>query len=390
MPAIDRLLMRVKEAGGSDLHLADGQPPWMRRLGQVAALQNEPALGPDALGALLREIAPPASWERGERAGDITFAYSPDGRTRFRVNCYRHAGGRGAACRLIPDASPLLMELGLAPVLADLAKLHAGLVLVAGQAGAGLSTTIAALCNEVASDQTRRLLTLEDTIEFIIPSRHSTVVQRQVGPHVPSVIAGLREAVRGGFDVVYAGELRSRELTALALTVAESGVLVLATLRGSGVVRVLEHILGQFPEDQHQWARSMLANALRGLSVQHLVNMADGAWRCAVNEVLVGTPSVSTAIREGYISKLSVMIQAGAADGMITMDESLYKKLEAKAITAAEALAHAVEKSRFQSLVKETELPPPASGPASSAKVAVPGPQGLAGRTQFLPRRPGA
>ena len=119
MPAIDRLLMRLKEAGGSDLHLADGQPPWLRRLGLLSVLPNESALAPDALSALLREIAPPTSWERGERTGDTTFAYCPDGQTRFRVNCYRHNGGRGAACRLIPSTIPPLTELGLAPVLAE-------------------------------------------------------------------------------------------------------------------------------------------------------------------------------------------------------------------------------------------------------------------------------
>ena len=389
MPAIDRLLMCLKEAGGSDLHLADGQPPWLRKLGQLAVLPDEPALAPDALSAILREIAPPASWERGERTGDTTFAYSPDGQTRFRVNCYRHNGGRGAACRLIPGAIPPLTELGLAPVLADFARQRAGLVLIAGQAGAGLSTTAASLCQEVATTQTRRILTLEDPIEFIVPSRRSTVVQRQIGAHGPSVAVCLREAVRAGFDVVYAGELRSREIIALALTVAESGVLLLATLRAGSVIRALEHILGQFPEEQQQWVRCMLANTLRGLSVQHLVARADGASRCAVNEVLAGTPGVCTALREGYISKLNVMIQSGTADGMITMDESLYKKVESRAITAAEALAHAVEKSRIQGLVKEPEAPPAPGGPTATAKVGLPGPQTMAGRTQFLPRRPG-
>jgi len=389
MAAIDRLLLRTKEAGGSDLHLADGQLPWMRRFGQLSVLPAEPALGPDALGALLREIAPPATWERGERTGDTTFAYSPEGQTRFRVSCFRHVGGRGAACRLIPDVIPGLMELGLAPALADFASQRAGLVIIAGQAGSGLSTTIAALCQEVAISQTRRILTLEDPIEFMIPSRRSTVAQRQVGPHVPSVAAGLREAARAGFDVVYAGELHSREIIALALAVAQSGVLLLATLRSSSVIHALEHIVRQFPEGQQQWVRCMLANALRGLSVQHLVSGADGTWRCAVNEVLVGTAGVCSAIREGYVSKLNAMIQSGAAEGMITMDESLHKKVEGKVITAAEALAHAADKSRFQGLVREMEAPPAASGPASTAKVALPAQPPLAGRTQFMPRRPG-
>jgi twitching motility protein PilT len=384
MPAIDRLLLRVKEAGASDLHLADGQPPWIRRHGQMSVLPEELPLAADALLAMLREVAPPGSWERGERAGETSFGYSPDGKTRFRVSCYRHGGGRGAACRLIPEASPLLPELGLAPALADFAALRAGLVLIAGQPGSGLSTTVAALCNEAASSQARRILTLEETIEFVIPSRKSTVVQRQIGTHASSASAGLREARRGGFDVVYAGQLRSRGLIAEALLLAESGVLVLGTLHGSSVVRVLEHVVREFPEEQQQWVRTMLGNALRGVSVQRLVAKADGVSRCAVCEVLVGTQSVCTAIRDGHISKLSQIIQSSGADGMITLDEALYHKLEEKAITAAEALAHAVEKSRFQALAKAVEAP---QGPPSSSKLPVPGPPPLAGRTQFVPRR---
>lgn len=383
MPAVDRLLTRVKDAGGSDLHLADGQPPWMRRHGQLAALPGEPALSPDGLAALLKEIAPPASWDRFERTGDATFAYSPDGQVRVRVNCCRQAAGYGAACRLIPAAVPALADLDLAPVLHEFAKLRAGLVILAGPTGAGISTTAAALCQEIALNQSRRLLTLEDPIEFVLPAGHSTVVQRELGAHTRSAAGALRDAARAGFDVLYASELHAPELTTQALTVAESGVLVLGTLRSSSVVRALEHLLGQFPEEQQQWARAILANALRGVCVQFLVAKADGSGRCAVNEVLAGTSGVASAVREGYISKLNTMIQSGAADGMITLDDSLRKKVEAKVITAAEALGRANDKARFQALIKDT------GAPAGQGAPPAPSPPPMAGRTQFVQRRPG-
>jgi len=380
MATIDRLLQHVRQAGGSDLHLADGQPPWMRRNGQLAALAGEQPLGAEALGALLKEIVPPGSWEGFERGGEATFAYSPDGQTRFRVSCFRQAAGRGAACRLVPAAPPGLAELGLAPAVREFGKLRTGLVLIAGPTGAGVSTTVAALLQEIALNQSRRILTVEDPIEYVLPSRKSTVAQREIGTHVPDLATALRDAARNGFDVISVGELRGRDSIALAMTAVQAGALVIGTLRSSTVVRALDQITGVFPEEEKHWARAMLANVLRGVCVQHLVPKADGSGRCAVNEVLVGTPGVGAAIREGYISKLNTMIQSGGADGMITLDDALRKKVEAKVITAQEALARANDKSRFQGMVKGGEAPgsPP------------PPPPPMAGRTQFITRPSGS
>lgn len=391
MPAIDRFLNRAKEPGVSDIHLAEGQPPWLRRNGQLAVLPGEPALAADALSALLKEIAPPASWARLGRTGESTFAYSPDGHQRFRVSCYRQAAGRGAVCRAIPAALPALADLGLAPVLHDLAKLHAGLVVIAGPTGCGVSTTVAAVLHEIAATQSRRILTLEDTIEFVQASGRSTVVQREIGPHTRSVAAALRDAARAGFDVVSIGELHSRETIAQALTTAESGVLVFATLRASSVVRALDQIVGVFPDEERQWVRTMLANALRSVCVQFLAARADGSGRCAVSEVLTGTPGVGSAIREGYNSKLGTMMQSGAADGMTTLDDSLRKKVEAKIITPAEAAARAQDKARFQEMVSQQDVAAtagaaPGAQPAAAKPPAAPPMQG---RTQFVARKPG-
>jgi twitching motility protein PilT len=389
MPAIDRLLNRAKEPGVSDLHLAEGQPPWLRRNGHLAALPGEPALAGDGLSALLKEIAPAATWARLERTGESTFAYSPDGHQRFRVNCYRQAAGRGAVCRAIPAAPPALADLGLAPVLHDLARLHAGLVVIAGPTGSGVSTTVAAVLHEIATTQSRRILTLEDPIEFVLASGRSTVVQREIGPHARTSAAALHDAARAGFDVAFVGELHSRETIAQALTTAESGVLVFATLRASSVVRALDQVVGAFPDEARQWVRTMLANALRSVCVQFLVAKADGSGRCAVSEVLTGTPGVGSAIREGYNSKLGTMMQSGAADGMITLDDSLRKKAEAKVITPAEAAARAQDKARFQEMVPQQDAAAGAAPGAQPAAVKPSAPPPMAGRTQFVPRKPG-
>ncbi|MCY3023524.1 MAG: PilT/PilU family type 4a pilus ATPase [Planctomycetota bacterium] len=389
MAAIDRLLARVKEAGGSDLHLAEGQPPWLRKHGHLAALPNEPALAHDGLAALLREIAPPQRWERIERTGDGTFAYAPDGHTRFRVNCYRQASGWGAVCRFIPGEAPPLQDLGLAPAMKDLAQLHAGLVLLAGPTGSGVSTTVAALCQEINLNQSRRILTLEDPIEYVLVPRRSSVVQRDIGLHARSLAAALREAGREGFDVIYAGEFHDSEVISLALTTAETGALVFGTLRSSSVVRALDHIVSAFEAEQQHWVRAMLANTLRAVSAQVLATKADGSGRCAANEVLIGTPGVASAIREGYISKLSTMIQSGGMDGMVMLDDALMKKVEAKAITPAEAAAKARDRTRFDALAREAEKPAAPGAPAAPPKPPPPPP--LTGKTQFVtgPPRPG-
>jgi twitching motility protein PilT len=386
MPAIDRLLIRVRDAGGSDLHVADGQPPWMRRHGKLAALADEQPLPADALGAMLREIAPPAQWEKYERTGDATFAYTLDAQLRTRANCYRQAAGRGAVCRIVPLAVPALADLGLPPVLNEFAKLRNGLVLLAGPTGAGVSTTAAALCQDIALNQNRRILMLEDPIEFLLAPRRSTVAQREPGTEGQS-LAALHDAPRAGFDVAYVGELHDCESISMALTTAESGLLVFGTLRAGSVVRALDQIVNMFPEEQKQWVKIMLANVLRGVCVQYLLPKADGTGRCAACETLAGTAGVAAAIREGYISKLNTMIQSGAADGMMTLDDSLGKRIEAKLITPADALLCAHDKARFQALIKEPEAP--GAAPGGPPKTATPQQPAMTGRTQFLPPRSG-
>ena len=372
MPAMDRLLLQVKESGGSDLHLADGQPPRMRRLGQLAPLADEPMLGAGSLHTLLKELAPPHALEKCERGGESIFTYEIAGQLRARLSCYRHAGGLGTVGRLIPLTVPTLQELALPPVLTDLAKLRSGLVLVSGTSGSGTSTTVAALLNEINTTQNRRIMTLEDPIEHLLSPAKSTIAQRDVHLHTRSVLAALREAGHQGCDVIFTGQLHSRDNIALAASAAEMGALVIGTLRANTAARALEQVMNAFPVAQHPWIRSMLANGLRAVIVQTLVTKADGSGRCAANEILIGTPGVASAIREGYISKLGTMIQSGGMDGMINLDDSLMKRVQAEMITPLEASTRAIDKARFLSMIKPPEPPPDAApaAPAPAAKAA--------------------
>ncbi|HEY3321814.1 MAG TPA: ATPase, T2SS/T4P/T4SS family [Planctomycetota bacterium] len=376
MAAIDRLLVRAKDAGASDLFLADGQPPRMRRMGQATAVPEEPALLHGVLAPMLKEIAPPGALEACAQKGECLFAHTVEGQVRVRASCYRHVSGMGAVFRLIPLAVPALQDLGLPPALKEMCQSHMGLVILTGPSGAGASTTIAAMINEINTTQSRRILTVENPIEYVHTPNRCAVVQRELGEHVKDRAAALYQAGRAGFDVIYCGALESPDSIAMATTVAQMGILVLATMRGASASRTVEHLVNVFPGERQPWVRGMLGNVLRCVSAQVLVNKADGSGRCAANEVLVGTPGVSAAIREGFVSKLGTMIQSGGADGMGTLDDALNRKVQAQVVTAADAMTKANDKARFQAMIEKPPAPAPAApaAPAASNTKIVPPP----------------
>jgi len=237
---------------------------------------------------------------------------------------------------------------------------------VTGPTGSGKSTLVAALLNEINTHQSKRILTVEKPIEFVHASKQSLVVQREIGTHTLSLQAELGSAAHQDVDVVFAGEFEDRESIVSALNAAEAGILVIATLRGSTATRAMEHIVGVFPEDQRQWTRTTLSTCLKCVCAQVLVSKADGKGRCAVNEILVGNTSVAAAIRDDHIAKLSGMIQAGGQDGMITMDDALMRKVEAKMILPADALVKATDKGRFQALLPQPVVAQPVPENAAS------------------------
>ena len=374
MPMLDRLFARLNQEQGSDLHLIEGQPPLIRRFGQLAPIPDEPVLTHEALATCLKEITPPALWVKFECAGDCEFSHDVDElAVRFRVNCFRQRLGFSAVCRSIPGPGAVasLDELGLPAVFKDLVQLRSGLVLITGPMGSGKSTTVAAMLNTINVEQNRRILTVEDPLEFVFKSVRSMIAQREPGRHTLCADTALREAARQGCDVVFVGELHDYDAIRVAVNLADAGLLVFGTLRSSSTMKALDRVINCCPTVQQAWVRSMLSNCLKSVCAQMLVPKADGSGRCPVNEILICTPGVASAIREGYISKLGTMIQAGGADGMIVMDDALARKIEAKTITLEEAVLKASNKARFQAKAK---IDPPPVTPALTPTISSPAP----------------
>lgn len=362
--AIDVLFKQVRDAGGSDLHLEVNQRPKMRHNGQIVTLNDNAVLNQETLAAWLKEVTPPQLWERLQSSGDCEFACDLDGRSRLRMNCYRDMHGYGAVGRLIPLEIPSWEQLGLPAVLKDVLDSPSGLLVVTGPSGCGKSTTVAALLDHINANQSKRIMTVENPIEFVHVSKKSLILQREVGVHTRSLHAELRS--HQDFDVMFIGELENSEIVSCALNAVESGILVIATLRGSNTSKALDHIVSGFAEDQRQWVRTTLSTCMRCVCAQALIVKADGSGRCAVNEILIGNSSVAAALRDDHIAKLGGMIQSGGQDGMITMDDALMRKIEAKVIRPADALAKASDKNRFQMMIQQpkAEEPPPAPTPA--------------------------
>ncbi|HYG74577.1 MAG TPA: ATPase, T2SS/T4P/T4SS family [Planctomycetota bacterium] len=344
MSAIQPLLEHVIALNGSDLHVRDRCTPRVRRNGPLEEISGSAALDPHTLDAMLREIAPAGALDEFERTGDSRFVISLNGQWRVRVSLLKNHQGRSAVLRCIPNEIATLEQLGLPPVLAQQLQHRSGLVLISGATGAGTTTTVAALLKSVNTSQRRRILTLEHPIEYMHTPIQSMFIQRDVAPHHGE--AGV--APHSGYDVVAMGPLHSKEKIVAALSAAEAGMLVIGTLHSHTVIKALEQLLNCFSSDMQPWIRTMLANTLRCLTAQTLVPRADGAGRCVANEILIATTGVTSAIREGYVSKLGTMIQSGGADGMITLDDALAKRVEAGMINAADAMQHAVDKSRFE------------------------------------------
>ena len=351
MPEIDQLFRVMLEQGASDLHLLEGQPAKVRKHGNIEPLPGERPLAPDRLLHLLRPICPPRKWRRFERSGDVDFAYGLPQGARFRANYYRQAHGLGAVFRVVPAAMKGLAELGAPPILKDLAELRAGMVLVTGPTGSGKSTTLAAMLDHINANFARKVVTLEDPIEFVHPPKRSFFVQREVGDHCESFAAGLRAAVREDCDVILVGEMRDLETISLAVTAAETGALVFGTLHTNSAGKTVDRIVNVFPAGQRAQVLSMLSTSLRAVISQQLVRRADGKGRVAVHEVLVVNSAASAAIREGQVARLNQVIQTGRSQGMVLLDDALMARVKEKVIAPEEAYLKASDKRAFEPLL---------------------------------------
>jgi twitching motility protein PilT len=347
MPYIDRFLSVIVAEGGSDLHIGEGQPPKMRRHGDVMPIRQERVTRAEAA-AMLSEICGAQSWELFEERGDLDFAYEMDERSRFRCNFLKQTNGYGAVFRLIPTTIATLDQLGIPPVVKQFGDLRGGLVLVTGPTGSGKSTTLAALIDYINDNFARHIVTVEEPIEFVHRNKRSIITQREVPGDCRSFPNGLKAALREDADIVLVGEMRDLETISLALSAAETGLLVFGTLHTNNARKTIDRMVDVFPANQQAQARTMLANSLRGVLAQLLLKRADGSGRLAVNEILIASPAVSAIIREGATQKLQDVIVGGKGQGMQFMDDAIQTLLKAGAVSPHEAFMKAVDKNRFK------------------------------------------
>ena len=364
MAYIDQFLSVIVEEGASDLHIGEGQPPKMRRHGDVMPIRQEPVTRDEAA-RMLSEIAGAQSWEIFELSGDLDFAYEMDEKSRFRCNFLKQTNGYGAVFRLIPTKIATLEELGIPPIVKQFGHLRGGLILVTGPTGSGKSTTLAALIDYINENFSRHIVTVEEPIEFVHPNKRSIITQREVPVDCASFPDGLKAALREDADIVMVGEMRDLETISLALTAAETGLLVFGTLHTNNARKTIDRMVDAFPANKQPQVRAMLANSLRGVLAQLLLKKADGSGRVAVNEILIANPAVSAIIREGATQKLQDVIVAGKGQGMRFMDDAIHAVLQTGAVSPHEAFMKAIDKNRFKQF-----LPPDEEGLGSSAGAA--------------------
>ena len=317
------LLVQVLERGASDLHLTAGSPPVMRTSGQLVRMDGYENLTPQVIQKMVYAIITQKQRERFEEALELDFAYSVPGKARFRVNLYKQRDSVGAAFRLIPYEIKKLDDLGVPPSVASFATLPRGFVLVTGPTGSGKSTTLAAIIDMANRTRREHIMTVEDPIEFLHQHQQCLVNQREVGEDTHSFQNALKHALRQDPDIILVGELRDLETISVALTAAETGHLVFATLHTQDAAQTIDRIIDVFPPAQQQQVRVQLAGTLQGIVCQDLPRTADGKGRAAACEVLVATPAIRNLIREGKTHQIYSALQAGTKFGMQTMDQHL-------------------------------------------------------------------
>src|SRR5215213_2665142 len=366
MAYIDAFFHVLVDQNASDLHIGEGQPPKMRKHGDVAPIRNEVITREEAA-YMLSEIAGPQNWALFEERGDLDFAYEMDAYSRFRCNFLKQANGYGAVFRLIPTKIATLEELGIPSIVREFGHLRGGLVLVTGPTGSGKSTTLAALIDYINENFSRHIVTIEEPIEFVHQNKKSVITQREVPGNATSFPSGLKAALREDADIVLVGEMRDLETISLALTAAETGLLVFGTLHTNNARKTVDRMVDVFPANKQAQARTMLANSLRGVLAQLLLKKtpAAGGGRIAVNEILIANAAVSAIIREGATQKLQDVIVAGKGQGMQFMDDAIWSLLQKGIVSPHEAFMKAIDKNLFKKF-----LPPEEQGFANSAGAA--------------------
>jgi len=349
LPKIDEYLEEILKRDGSDLHFMAGDPPRIRQYGKLTALRSE-RLAADFVREAIYEIMPRKALDRFETRDGTDFAYTLGTIARFRVNVLRHLNGLGAVFRAIPSKAQTLEQLKMPEAVRGLAKVSNGLILVTGKTGSGKSTTLAAMIDDLNSRIKGHILTIEDPIEFVHGRKNCLISQREIGVHAESFASALLSALREDPDVILVGELRDLETISTAITAAEMGILVMATLHTNGAAATVDRIVNVFPADKQSHVRTMLSTSLRGVVSQQLISRKGSPGRVAALELLINTPAAANLIRQGKIDQLESTMQSSSAAGMRTMDSAIEQLYDQGLISGRSAFEKAINKGKFEPL----------------------------------------
>ncbi|MCA9730136.1 MAG: type IV pilus twitching motility protein PilT [Candidatus Eisenbacteria bacterium] len=342
----------VKEQGASDLHISTGAPPMLRIHGEIHPI-DYPELEGEQARQLLYELMTPDQKSLFHRDRDIDFGYEVPGEVRVRCNLYEQLKGISGAFRLLPSQIFTIEQLGLPDQVQRFCDLEKGLVVVTGPPGSGKSTTLAAILNHINQNQRKHVLTIEDPVEYVHPNLKCLFNQREVGRSARSFAAALRAALREDPNIILVGEMRDLETMHLALTAAETGQLVLATLHTQSASQTVDRIINAFPEDQQAQIRVMLSESLKGVVAQRLVRKASGDGRVAALEILFCNTAISSLIRERKTFQIPSVMQTSRRDGMLLLDNCLMQLVKDGQISAQDAYRAANQKELFASLLQK-------------------------------------
>jgi twitching motility protein PilT len=349
--AMDNLLRQLVDQSGSDLHLRCGEPPILRRHGEMMRLDDQAPLDDTTLMRMLQVIMPERNRNEYAELNDTDFAYEIAGLARFRANAFRERKGAGAVLRVIPAKVVSAEELGISNEVQALCQLTKGLVLVTGPTGSGKSTTLCALIDLINRTRTDHVITIEDPIEFVHQNKKSVITQRQVGVHTSSFKHALRAALREDPDIVLVGELRDLETASIAIETAETGHLVFGTLHTTTAPSTIDRLVDQFPADRQEQIRVMLSESLKGVVSQVLCKKIGGG-RVAAREILLSTLAISNLIREAKTFQIGSVMQTSRRTGMITLNDALIELVDGGQVEPKEAYMKASDKVGFSQALR--------------------------------------
>lgn len=349
MARVDDLLRQMRQQGASDLHLSSGSAPYMRIDGEMAR-QNYKNVSPETCHSLIFEVLTDSQKELFTEKQDLDFSYPLHGVGRFRVNVFMQRHGIAAVFRLIPEDIKTIKDLDLPEQLSDLVNASEGLILVTGPTGSGKSTTLASLIHEVNVRQQAHIITIEDPIEFVHENKRCLISQREVASHTKSFSNALRAALREDPDIILVGEMRDLETISLAITAAETGHLVFATLHTNSAIKTIDRVIDVFPESQQTQIRVMLSESLRGVVAQALLPRPDRRGRVPVVEILVNVPAVANLIREGKTHQIQSVMQTSRAHGMLTFETATHELIQNGLISQEDGISFLRRRSAIKQM----------------------------------------